>query len=166
MRSIMPGHVNYYYKEGIPPTHTKPEFSSYNILTVQNIILKNMMIFINKAFNFPTTLPLFVRQSVPTNIPIPSTSPDYHSAWYESFNSFPYNKTVFFKAPLFYYHIMTENSNLRSCKTQNAYKRHIKSYLLQVQSTGDKEEWHNSNFMLTSIKGLRQSNRLNSRDEG
>ena len=38
MRSIMPGHVNYYYKDGVCPSHPKPSFTELNILTVQNVI--------------------------------------------------------------------------------------------------------------------------------
>ena len=40
MRSIMPGYVNYYYKDGICPSHTKSSFNDLGILTVHNVILK------------------------------------------------------------------------------------------------------------------------------
>ena len=38
MRSIMPGNIVYRYQEGVAPTHTKPAFTEFKILTVQNII--------------------------------------------------------------------------------------------------------------------------------
>ena len=40
MRAIMPGYTNYFYRDGIPPSHTKPAFTSLNILTVHNVYLK------------------------------------------------------------------------------------------------------------------------------
>lgn len=35
MRAVMSGYVNYFYKDGICPTHTKPGFTEHRILTVQ-----------------------------------------------------------------------------------------------------------------------------------
>ena len=160
VRSIMPGYVNHYYRDGVLPTHTKSAFTTYNILTVHNIILKNMFMFINRTQIFPSTLPLLVRQTISPSIPIPGTPPANHSDWYETYNTIPYNKTVYFKAPLLYYHFTTDNMHLNKINTQNAYKQNIKSCLLQIQSSGFENDWEETNFMLTSIRGLRQSNRL------
>ena len=160
MRAVMPGYVNYYYKDGKLPTHTKPGFTSHNVLTIQNVILKNMLIFVNNYFNFPGTLPVFVKHSIAVNIPVPNTTPDNYFDWYSTYNSIPYNKSVFFKAPLVYFHIMSESIHLQSIKTQNAYKQRIKTHLCEVQSSGDNDEWQNVNFKLIQIKGLRQSNRI------
>ena len=41
MRAIMPGYVNYYYKEGQLPAHTKTSFAEYEIVTVHGIITDN-----------------------------------------------------------------------------------------------------------------------------
>ena len=51
MRAVMPGWVNYFYKDGIHPTHTKASFTTFKILTVHNVILKNMLIFLDKVNN-------------------------------------------------------------------------------------------------------------------
>ena len=162
MRATMPGHVNYFYKDGELPTHTKPGFTSLNILTVHNVILKNMLIYINNFFNFPGSLPLNVRLCLPDNIPVPNTPPDNWMLWYTEYNSIPYNKTIFFKAPLLYYHLMSKNVQLQCnlIKTRDAYKQRVKLYLLSIQCDGDKEEWSNDNFKLVQVKGLRHSNRL------
>ena len=164
MRSIMPGYVNYYYKDGKLPTHTKNAFTSYNILTVHNVILKNMLIFINRILNFSTTLPYFIKQTISPNLPIPGTQSQNYSDWYTTYNSIPYKMTVFFKAPLLYYHIMSDNTELYSPSLQSTYKRNIKSYLLKVQKLGHEDEWQGINFMLTSVRGLRQSDRLRLRE--
>ena len=162
MRAAMPGHGNYYYKDGQLPTHTKPGFTSLNVLTVHNVILKNMLIYVNNFFNFPGSLPLHVKFCISNNIPVPNTPPDDYFDWYAIYNSIPYNKSVFFKAPLLYYHIMTENTILHReyIKTQQAYKQRVKSYLLEVQCTGVSDEWQNENFKLIQAKGLRQSARI------
>ena len=161
MRAAMPGHVNYYYKDGQLPTHTKPGFTSLNVLTVHNVILKNMLIYVNNFFNFPGSLPLHVKSCISNIIPVPNTPPDDYFEWYAIYNSIPYNKSVFFKAPLLYYHIMTGNTILHReyIKTQQAYKQRVKSYLLEVQCTGVSDEWQNENFKLMQAKGLRQSTR-------
>ena len=167
MRATMPGHVNYYYKDGKLPTHTKPGFTSLSVLTVHNVILKNMLSYINSFFNFPGSLPLNVRSCIPDNVPVPNTPPDEYMIWYTIYNSIPYNKSGFFKAPLLYYHLMTENVHLQCnlIKTREAYKQRVKVYLLNVQCAGDQEEWCNDNFKLVQAKGLRQSIRILSQNK-
>lgn len=160
MRAVMPGHVNYYYKDGQLPTHTKSGFTSHNVLTVHNVILKNMLIFVNNNFNFPETLPVYVKHGIAGNIPVPSTSPDNYFDWYFNYSSIPYNRSVFFKAPLLHFHIMSENAHLQNIKSQNAFKQRIKTYLLEVQGSGENDEWQSANFKLILMKGLRQSNRV------
>ena len=39
----MPGYVNYYYKDGKLPDHTKATFKEYEILTVHGVIIKNAL---------------------------------------------------------------------------------------------------------------------------
>ena len=50
MRAVMPGHVNFYYRNGVKPTHTKPFFNQFNVLTVQGIIVKYALVFMNKVY--------------------------------------------------------------------------------------------------------------------
>ena len=66
IRAVMPGHINYFYDDGIIPTHTKPFFKESNILTVHNIILKNIFVFLNTKYYFPETQPRSVVQLIAT----------------------------------------------------------------------------------------------------
>ena len=43
LRAVMPGYVNYFYKEGEPPAHTKSSFNSMKIHTIHSIITKNAL---------------------------------------------------------------------------------------------------------------------------
>ena len=159
MRAIMPGWVNYFYKDGICPTHTKPAFVQLNVLTVQNIILKNIIIFLNKVHVFPYLLPPAVRQTISSDSPSPFCPVDYTSEWYSDYNAAPYNTSVFFKGPLLYTDILTDNDNIKN-ETLNSFKNSLTSYLHSIQCSGDNYEWTPGNFKLYSIVGLRRSNRL------
>ena len=54
IRTLIPGLVNHYYNKSTeqPPTHTKETFTNLNIMTVYSLILKNLMIFMNKKTNY------------------------------------------------------------------------------------------------------------------
>ena len=161
MRAIMPGWVNYFYKEGICPSHTKSTFTQHSILTVQNVILKNMLLFMNKIHNHPHLLPTSVNNTISTDSPSPLSPTDYNSNWYSQYSSTSYKTSAFFKGPLLYSNIMSGNTEL-NITTLNYYKRTVKSYLLKVQGSGDTVEWCPNNFKLTSIQGLRISTRIKS----
>ena len=118
-----------------------------------------MMIFLNKIYNFPHTLPHCIRETIPSNSPITCSTIDYCGDWYTDYNSVSYRTSVFFKAPLLYIDILSKNNNLSSIGTLDLYKKSVKSYLLQVQNAGQ-EEWLSQKFSLYTIKGLRQSKRL------
>ena len=159
IRAIMPGWVNYFYKDGICPSHTKTTFTQLNVLTVQNIILKNILIFMNKIHNYSHLLPTSVINTISPESPSPSFPTDYNSTWYTRYNSAPYNTSTFFKGPLLYTSIMTTNTEPDNTSL-NTYKRGVKAYLLSVQSSGDSEEWSSDNFKLTNLQGLRISERI------
>ena len=162
MRATMPGWVNYFYQDGLCPTHTKPAFSQLYVLTVQNIILKNIMIFLNKVHHYPHLLPLSVKQTISSDSPSPDTVSDYTSEWYSTYNSSPYNTSVFFKGPLLYTSIMSDNDNIKNVGP-NSFKNSITEYLHNVQCPDhDENEWNSSNFPLYSIAGLRRSDRIRS----
>ena len=68
IRAIMPGFINYFYREGILPRHTKTFFDEHEILTVHGLIAVNSIILLHKikhachnsylktyAYLFPTT---------------------------------------------------------------------------------------------------------------
>ena len=38
---VMPGYVNYFYKGGQLPAHTRDSLKDYEILTIHDIIVKN-----------------------------------------------------------------------------------------------------------------------------
>ena len=48
LRSVIPGYVRYFYKNGVMPTGTKSFFKKYNILTVQSVIAKNSLLYMIK----------------------------------------------------------------------------------------------------------------------
>ena len=131
----------------------------YNILTAHNIILKNILIFLNKVHNYPSSLPYLVRHTISPDSPSPSSPSDYTSDWYTTYNRTPYNTSVFFKGPLLFSKIMTENNNIANTSI-NSYKRSIKLYLHTVQSSSNSEEWSADNFLLNCITGLRRSERI------
>ena len=160
----MPGFINYFYKDGLPPTHTKPFFTDYNILTVHNIILKNILIFFNNIMHFADTLPPSIIQLIPEDSPIIKPVSDYHSDWYAKYNSIPFNSTVFFKGPLLYTDIIStlisESEGYIPGASKASFKTRIKAFLLTLQEAGDKYEWEGENFKLMAITGLRKSERL------
>ena len=158
IRAIMPGWVNYFYKDGTCPTHTKSTFNELGILTVHNVILRNMIIFMNKIHKYPQLLPISVTQTISSDSP--SESPfDYNSDWYTKYNSTPYNTSIFFKGPLLYIDTLTQNTVLDNTHIYS-YKRSLKTYLLSAQCSGDPIEWQPSNFKLLYVPGLRNSARI------
>ena len=165
IRAIMPGFVNYFYMDGILPSHIKAAFTDLKILSVRNIILKKILIFINKIHVFPHYLPKAVRVTISPDSPSPSSnSSDNHNDWFSKYSSTPYNTSIFFKGPLLYTSIMSNNPELDTRNTSNpdSYKTKIKAYLVNVQKTGDSDEWSSENVLLTNLPGIRKSTRLNS----
>ena len=159
IRGIMPGWVNYFYNKGTCPTHTKSTFKELNVLTVHNVILKNIMIFMNKIHNHPQLLPTSVTQIISPDSPSPEHPTDYSSDWYLKYNFTPYNTSLFFKGPLLYTDLTTHYKELGNTNL-NSYKRSLKTYLLELQSSGDPSEWQPYNFRLAYLPGLRNSNRI------
>ena len=64
----MPSYVNYWFKEGKLPAHTKEKFKEYNIHTVHGIIVTNALIFMHKLHHFPISLPVSIRNLMPATI--------------------------------------------------------------------------------------------------
>ena len=162
MRAVMSGWVNYFYKDGICPTHTKPAFTKLEVLTVQNIILKNILVFLNKVQNYPHLLSPSVVLTISPDSPSPYTPTDYTTEWYSTHNTVPFNTSVFFKGPLLYTDIMTDNDYIKNdgINPIKSFKNSATSYLHRLQCSGDSNEWILDNFKLYSITGLRRSDRL------
>ena len=160
MRAVMPGYVNYFYKDGLLPTHTKAAFAAYCIPTVHNIILKNALLFTLKAKNFQLFLPNSVHQLIPENSPTASSNYDDDSivTWMEYYNNPHYRASIFYKGPLFYAEIINLLKPL-NINSIYSYKKSITEYLNNLQSAGEDDDWTAENFKLYNPKGLRQSER-------
>ena len=64
MRAVIPGYVNYNYRHGILPGHTKSAFSEYEILTVQNLNTSNAFLFMYEIGNCPSLIPFSIRSTI------------------------------------------------------------------------------------------------------
>ena len=160
IRGVMPGYANSYYKDGKLPTHTKQFFSKHDLLTVHNIILKNIMIFFYKLHHSPETIPQTIKHLIPPTAPNPENVVDYSSDWYTIYNSYPYNKSIFFKGPILFTDIVNEEHERYSHTTNSvSVKKITKKILLNTQKAGNEEEWETSNFKLMELTGLRRSKR-------
>ena len=162
MRAAMPGYINYFYKDGLLPTHTKSSFNKFKVLTVHAVIVKFTLIFLHKVYNLPHLVPSSVRETIASDAPTLNSNHETSSEWLNIYGTNTYRKSVFFKGPLIYI-----NSETIQCLTAgstlsiNSYKNNVKRGLLKLQSEGDKVEWQPDNFLLYNIRGLRNSQRLN-----
>ena len=102
LRAVIPGFVNYWYKNGIPPAHTKSHFKEHNILTVHGIIVKNTLIYMHKLRNMPQLLPSSIKNLIPLDAPIYLQNSDFKTAmpWSEVYEQLPYRNSIFYKGPL------------------------------------------------------------------
>ena len=160
MRAVMPGYASSYYKDGKIPTHTKASFNKFKVLTVQGIVVKNALVFMQKVKYFPRTLPLSVKETIARDAPVADSNHETCEEWLNNFNNSFHRKSVFYKAPLL--SIDTEISQLTTPTTLfsiKAYKNSAKRFLLELQGRGDVDEWQAVNFLLYNIRGLRQSSR-------
>ena len=88
LRAVMPGHVQYWYKDGTPPAHTKSSFHRYKILTVHSIIVKNTLILMHKLKNMPQLLPISIKEMFPPDSPLFSINvdSDQFTEWTEKYS--------------------------------------------------------------------------------
>ena len=162
MRSIMPGYVNYFYKDGVIPTSTKSSFNEYKILTVHSIIVRNVQIFMHKVFDIPHKLPLSVRNTISPLAPRSRSESDHETSqtWLENFGTHIFRKSIFFKGPLIFIHPSSEKLlTPTACLFLNVYKNEAKRSILKSQALGDENDWKTSEFLLYDIQGLRRSKR-------
>ena len=156
----MPGFANNYYNDGKLPTHTKHFFAFCELLTVHNIILKNIILFLHSLHYPPKRLPQDIKQIIPSNAPSPNPDnfTDHNSSWYTTYSSHPFNKSIFFKGPILYTDIMTNHPEIcLPSVSKVSLKNRVKKCLLNIQKSGDNDEWESANFKLTSLTGLRRS---------
>ena len=164
LRAVMPGYVNYIYRNGIIPGHTKSAFSEYKVLTIHNIIAFNAVLFLHKARNIPSLIPISVRSTISKESPEPGSNYESCTDWLKAYGNHIYAKSLFFKGPLIMANsMMHESLPSASFVTLKAYKTNLKQALLVRQGDGDVNEWHTDNFVLYITSGLRKSNTIKER---
>ena len=154
MRAVMPGHVNYFYREGEKPAHTKAAFKEHNVLTIHSIIVKNSLLLMHKIKYFNDELPVSIVETISNDSPVHSDNSESNMNWYSHMNNEHFRKSLFLKAPLLYSQSGIKNI-AASCTSIKSY---LKRTQLDSQSTGEDEQW--PNFELYSIEGLRRSDRI------
>ena len=162
LRAVMPGYVNFFYKDGVLPSHTKNSFSNFRVLTVHGVIAKFALILMHKIYNFSKSVPLSVRETIAHDAPTIGSSYETSHGWLTNFGTSTYRKSFFYKGPLIY--LDPKTTVLITPVTTisiNAYKTNVKRVLLNLQSAGESGEWQPDNFLLYNIRGRRQSSRLN-----
>ena len=158
---VMPGFVNYFYKDGQLPSHTRNSFKEYNILTIHGIIVKNALILMHKIKHFPSTVPLSIRNLFPSNIPTYGSNHETCTEWLETYGSLFFRSSIFYKGPLLA--VTDTNTNITSLPSLfsiNIYKSSAKHVILEQQSSipsNVDESW--PDFLLYNIPGLRRSSR-------
>ena len=100
IRAIVPGFINYKYRDGELPGHTKPYFNEYKLLGVHGVIVTNALLFIYKIRYIPSLLPISVRLVIADDAPIPGSTYETSNAWLTIYGDTVYRKSVFFKGPL------------------------------------------------------------------
>ena len=108
LRSLLSGYVTYFYKNGVLPTCTKPFFKKYNILTVQSVIAKNVLIYMIKITRFRFLLTKSIIKLIPNYSPNFDPSESVHKEWMDKYNTLNFRKTLFFKGSLY-------NDFMRAC---------------------------------------------------
>ena len=162
MRAVMPGYVNYFYKDGQLPTATKQWFNQYSVLTIHGIIANNTLNFMHKSKSFSSLLPLSVKNTIPDSIinmsMIDQSDPVFLS-WLAEFNTHVYRKSIFFKGPLLYFDPSTvqKYASLASYISFNIFKSQSKRFLFGLQSEGVEDDWKTNTFLIFDIKCIRTS---------
>ena len=161
IRAVVPGFINYRYRDGALPGHTKSFFKEYNILTVHGVIALNASLFMHKVRYFPRSLPPSLVETIPDNAPTPGSTYETCEIWLTAFNNRHFRASLFYKGPvLATIPDIAELRSLASLLKIKIYKNNVKHFLLKLQGE-DGEEWNPSNFILNNIPGLRNSNRTN-----
>ena len=158
LRAVIPGYINYKYRAGDIPGHTKSYFTEYNILTVHSTIVLNALVFMEKVHKYPSLLPLTIFRTIPDDSPVPGSNHESCENWLNVYNNFRYRSSIFFKGPLLFAGSEL-NENLPKVSSLNikTYRAKLKLALLKLQGSGEPCEWQNSNFPLYNVAGLRKS---------
>ena len=162
LRAVIKGYINYRYRNGILPGHTKPYFNDFNILSIYNIIALNSLLMIHKIKAFPKSLPLSITEMFGHDFPIPGSTHETCQNWILKYDKdHIYRTSIFFKGPLL--SIIPSLADLTTptgLLKIEAYKINVRAALLLMQHAGDINEWQPENFIICNIPGLRRSPRL------
>ena len=159
MRMVMPGFVNYFYKDGLLPSHTRSTFEKHKILTIHGLMVKNALILMHKIKHFPNTVPISIRNLFPSSMPAFGSTAESCAEWLDYYGGRQFSSSIFFKGPLLA--VTGTNTNitcLPSIFSLSIYKSSAKRVLLELQSSANSDEdW--PSFLLHNIPGLRRSPR-------
>ena len=156
MRAVIPGYIQYNYKDGITPGHTKEYFNEYKILTVHNIIALNALLMIKKIHSYPSLLPNSITETIPTNSPEPGSNHNDCETWLRTYNTTIYRNSLFFRGPLLFSTTnVLDNIDLKILSTPNLFKNKVKKSIFDYQKVGKSSEWETDNFVLYNYRGLR-----------
>ena len=112
----------------------------------------------SKIHTYPELLPASILHTIPENSPIPGSTQDTCADWLQNYGSKHFSNSLFYKGPLLYSDIKPNLDTIN--KNCTSTKNIIKTNIFTVQVSGNEDEWHNINFKLLNINGLRQSVRL------
>ena len=87
--------MTYNYKSG----QTKSLYNKFKILTVQNVIALNSLLYIEKVRNFPNILPLSISNLISPNAQTNTSAFESSSSWLENFYTPVYWNSIFYKGP-------------------------------------------------------------------
>ena len=165
MRAVMPGYVNYFYKDGQLPTSTKSFFNQNSILTIHGIIANQALKFMHKAKMFPSLLPVSVKNTI-TDIILSMSTLDQSDpgflTWAAEFNTHILRDSIFFKGPLIYFDPLTVRNyaSPATCISFNIFKNQTKSFLLTLQSEGIENDWKSTKFLISEIRCFRTARNI------
>ena len=165
----MPGFNTNYYKNGNNPCHTKPFFTKHKIMTVQSLILHNIINFMHKYHNYTHYIPTLVSKIIAQNSPKPGISNENDKQWVACHKSCKLRNALSFKGPLFYLkyrdgiykHYIDRNENTATYTSFNSFKKSTKSFVFNLQTSGKSDDWEGSNLPLYSVPVLPRNLRKN-----
>ena len=80
VRIVMPGYVNFYFRDGQLSAHTNDRFKEYGILTIHGVIVKNAILLMHEIKYFPHIVPRSIENLFPNNFPTFDSNQDNSSS--------------------------------------------------------------------------------------
>ena len=144
----------------------KAIFTKYHIMTIQSIILKNVLNFMHKQNELKNLLPLPVLNIISPEAPKYNNLNVNVLKWMDNHATGKLRNTISFKGPLFYSNYVTQFLKATGLKhpciaSINFFKKHTKSFVFNIQSIGSPSEWEGTNTPLYNVPGLPRASRKN-----